>query len=134
LLARRHLSALWRDRLTASDLNASAPAPPAQTLRCEYQDLVIRLHATSLVPGLVLQDQYEGRAHAALAEALLPGWHAEDPTDWASVRRTGRLKGHIGHGFLGIGDPRYVYESVTIRLTRHVPMHHINILGAHSTL
>jgi hypothetical protein len=128
------VSALWRDILNAPDLNASSATPAPQTLRREYQDLVIPLNATSLVPGLEVQDQYQGRATAALADARLTGWHAEDPTDWASIRRAGRLKGHIGHGFLGIGDPRYVYDSVTIRLTRHVSMHHVNILGAHSTL
>lgn len=108
--------------------DAEPPAPAAaQSLRCEYQDLIIPLDGTSRLPGLELQDQYEGRAYAALADAGLTGWHAEDPTDWASIRRTGRLKGHIGHGLLGMGDPRYVYESVTIRLTRRLRLHHENI-------
>ena len=62
-------------------LKATHPAgSTAQTFQCEYLDLVIPLNASSLVPGLVLQDQYEGRAHAGLADARLTGWHAQDPT------------------------------------------------------
>ena len=83
------LSALWSYVLIATHPAGSA----AQTFRCEYLDLVIPLNANSLVPGLVLQDQCEGRAHAALAGDRLTGWQAEDPTGWASIRRTGRLKG-----------------------------------------
>ena len=104
----------------------TSPTPvAAPTLRYEYRDLVIPLNATSLIPGLELQDRYAGRANAALADARLSGWHAAEPTDWAAIRRTGRLAGHIGHGFLGLGDPRYVYESVTIRLARQIPPQHV---------
>lgn len=103
--------------MNAADLTDSSASTP----RYEHRDLVIPLEATSLLPGLDVQAQYVGRATAALADALRSGWHAEDPTDWASMRRSGRLNGHMGHGFLGIGDPRYIYDSVTIRLTRRLP-------------
>src|SRR5216683_328798 len=41
--------------------------------------------------------------------------------------RLGKLaasRATMGRGFLGFGQPRYVYEFVTIRLTRNVPMAH----------
>ena len=70
------------------------------------------------------EERYQGRVQEAVARAHLEGWHAEDPIDWASTRQAGRLTGHMGRGFLGFGQPRYVYEFVTIRLTRNVPMAH----------
>ncbi len=104
----------------------------AQTLRCEHIDLVIPLNATSRLSSVALEEWYEGRVREALAHARLEGWHAEDPIDWASTRRAGRLTGHMRRGFLGLGQPQYVYESVTIRLTRHVPMRHANRPGSES--
>ncbi len=111
---------------------ADSGSTAAQTLRCEHMDLVIALNTTSRLPSAALEDRYEGRVREALARARLEGWHAEDPIDWASTRQAGRLTGHMGRGFLGLGQPRYVYKSVTIRLTRHVPMRHANRPGSES--
>jgi hypothetical protein len=93
-------------------------------------DLVIPLNATSRLSSAALEERYQGRVQEALARARLEGWHAEDPIDWASTSQAGRLTRRMGRGFLGLGQPRYVYESVTIRLTRHVPMRHANRPGS----
>jgi hypothetical protein len=95
--------------------------PVPQVVRWEYREVTIPLRATSKFASHDLQEHYDQRVHEHLERARQEGWQCADPTDWMWAWRTRHLRGRLSRGFLGLGEPRYVYESVTVRLKRPSP-------------
>ena len=93
--------------------------PAQHVVPWEYREVTIPLRATSKFASRDLQEHYDRRVREHLERARQDGgWQAAAPTDWMWARRSGRLRGRLSNGSLGLGEPRYLYESVSVRLTR----------------
>jgi len=105
---------------------AGSGSTAAQTLRCEHMDLVIPLNATSHLSSAPSRSGTRGVCARRWPTLT---WRAGTPrTELIGLNEAGwPPQGQHGPRLLALGQPRYVYESVTIRLARHVPMRHTNL-------